>query len=152
MSQKKNLRKVIEDVISKCSVQDENEEHENNGEEKKTIQVSKEFQENVIKFVNIDDLIKKKEDELKNLKKQKKPHEEFIIKYLSDLGEDIIDITKGHLKINKSEKKSAITKDTVENVIKKKFQDPLQIQGILKEIEDSRQTKTTMALKRVTTR
>ena len=69
------------DVISEIDKEDSISDDEDN-ETIDDVKVPKEFQENVVKFVKIDDLIRKKQEELSELKKQKKPCEEFILKYL----------------------------------------------------------------------
>jgi len=127
---------------------DNQDNQDNPDNQKNTIEVSKEFQENVIKFVNIDDIIKKKEDELKILKKESKPHEEFVLNYLANLKEQKVDITGGCLKVNKSETKAALKSDHIKNVISKKFDNIDIVNSIIKEIEDSRQVTTKLKLNR----
>jgi len=113
-----------------------------------TIVVTKEFTEHIIKYITYDDIIKQKDDEVKELKKKRTPHEKFITDYLTGLNEKGIDVTGGALKISTSETKTPVSKDNIKDVISKKIQDPKIIEDILNDIENSRQVKTKTNLKR----
>lgn len=144
------LRQFIDNTMnnnySTMNVIDKPNNTDNNNSS--TVTVSKEFQENVIKFITYDDAIRSKDEEIKELKKLKTPFEKFVLEYLSKLGEDAIDITSGYLKINKNESKTPVTRDSIKEVIKKKIEDPKIIEEILEDIEKSRQVKTNIVLKR----
>lgn len=135
-----------EDVI----VPDEDDEEENSKAD--SVNVTKEFQENVIKFVKIDDLIRKKTTELAELKSQKKPIETFILKYLDQVNETVVEITNGKLRKNKSETKSGLTVDIIKEAIEKKIKDPKIVEEILKSMEDMRPKATRVNLKRTSVR
>lgn len=120
-------------------------------DEAENLQVSKEFEENVIKFVKLDDLIRKKNEEVRELKKMKKPCEEFIIKYLDKVDIACVDISDGKLRRNKSENKVAINYDTIKEAIAKKIVDPKVVEEILK-LVDQRPTKTNVNIKRTKNR
>ena len=115
--------------------------------EAEQITVSKEFQENVIKFVKLDDLIRKKQKEMNELKQQRKPCEEFILKYLDEIGESTVDISNGKLRKNKSETLTPLTKDIIKDSILGKVGDPKIADEILKQME-KRPKKTNVNLKR----
>lgn len=117
-----------------------------------SINVTKEFQENVIKFVKIDDLIRKKTNEVAELKSQKKPIETFILKYLDQVNESVVEITNGKLRKNKSETKAGLTIDIIKEAIEKKVKDPKIVDDILKSMEDMRPKATRVNLKRTSTR
>ena len=117
-----------------------------------SINVTKEFQENVIKFVKIDDLIRKRTNEVAELKSQKKPIETFILKYLDQVNESVVEITNGKLRKNKSETKAGLTIDIIKEAIEKKVKDPKIVDEILKSMEDMRPKATRVNLKRTSTR
>lgn len=135
-----------DDVI----VPDEDEEED--ASKADSVNVTKEFQENVIKFVKIDDLIRKKTTELAELKSQKKPIENFILKYLDQVNETVVEITNGKLRKNKSETKSGLTVDIIKEAIEKKIKDPKVVEEILKNMEDMRPKATRVNLKRTSVR
>lgn len=129
----------------------ENSDSDDIEQEAEQIKITKDFQENVIKFVKIDDLIKKKQSEITELKSQKKPCEENIIKYLDEIDENVIEITNGKLRKNKSETKVALNKEIIKNAINNQIQDPLIVEQILK-IMDNRPKKVRTNIKRTSNR
>lgn len=126
---------------------------DDNDEEKAISQmnISKEFQENVIKYVKMDDLVRRKEKEIKELKAQRKPCEDFILSYLEQVGENVIEITNGKLRRNKSETKVALNQDIIKKAIATKIQDPKQIQEVMMTMETLRPLNTRVNLKRTRT-
>ena len=117
-----------------------------------SVNVTKEFQENVIKFVKIDDLIRKKTTEMAELKGQKKPLETFILKYLDQVNETIVEITNGKLRKNKAESKAPINIEIIKEAIEKKVKDPKIVEDILKTMEDLRPKTVRVNLKRTSQR
>ena len=75
------------------------------------------FKENVIKFVRMDDLIRQKMEEIKELKDQKKPFEEFILGYLEKKDSPFVNIKSGKLIKNKSETKAPLKLDIIKESI-----------------------------------
>ena len=116
------------------------------------IEISKEFQEKVVKYVKIDDLIRKKTEEIAELKKQRKPCEDYILKELEKTGENVIDITNGKLRKNKAETKTALSQDIIKDAILKKVQDPSIVEDILKDMDDKRPVKSHVNIKRTCAR
>ena len=165
---KSGLRQFIDDTMSKDystinkeqnndqiendNDNDDNDDNVNNNNDndqpKNTIVVTKEFTEQIIKFITYDDIIKQKEDEIKELKKKRTPHEKFIMDYLAKLNEEGIDVTGGALKITKSETKTPVSKDNIKDVISKKIKDVKIVEEILSDIEKSRKVSTKTNLKR----
>lgn len=111
-------------------------------------QISKEFQENVVKFVKLDDLIRKKQEELAELKSQKKPCEEFILKYMDKIGETMIEISHGKLRKNKSETKRALSQDDIKKAISTEIKDINKVEQVMKTMDDGRPLNTHINLKR----
>lgn len=147
---------ITNDLISEIDGSESTAEQSNDEEVSDTqtenkqsnIQISKEFQENVIKYVKLDDLIKKKQQELAELREQSKPCKEYILKYLENIGEDEIGITNGKLKRNKSETKTALNQEVIKTALLKKIEDPAVVEDIMKEMENSRQSSTKVNLSR----
>ena len=124
---------------------------EDEGEEKKVV-LSKEFQETVIKFVKIDDIVRKKEKELKELKNQRKPYEKYILDYLETVNENVIDISTGKLRKNKFETKVPLTLDIMRNAIKEKVKDVKVVEDIIKLMDTLRPKNVRINLKRTSNR
>ena len=121
-------------------------------DEAEKINVSKEFEEKVIKYVKLDNLIRKKNAEVKELKEQRKPCEEFILKYLDQIGQNTIDITGGKLRRNKSETKTSINSDVIKKSLQEKISNPKDVEEILKIMEKNRPLRTSINLKRTSER
>lgn len=151
---------LCDDPPSIDSIEDD---YEMDDEEIKLIQ---EFKENVIKYVGIDDIIRKKKSELKEIEvknkertvklkkeikdiEQKKiPYEKFVLHYLEQIGEDVIDISDGKLKKSKSERKGKITKKIIEDSLKVHLRDTLLIAEIMETIEKKLPRTVNIGLKR----
>jgi hypothetical protein len=112
------------------------------------VKITKEFQENVIKYVKLDDLIKQKQEELTELKKQLKPCEQFILSSLDSLNESSIGITNGTLVKKKVETKTPLSTDIIKAGLLKKFNDANAVEELVKMIEGERALKTKTDLKR----
>ena len=128
---------------------DDSHEKENSIDQ---VKVSKEFQENVVKFVKLDDLMRKKQQEMSELREQRKPCEQYILKYLDNVNENVIEITNGKLRKNKSETKAAVSQDVMKVAISEKIKDPKIVEEILKLMEEKRPMNTHVNLKRTGTR
>lgn len=135
------------DVISEID-KDESISEEDDNETIDDVKVPKEFQENVVKFVKLDDLIRKKQEELSELKKQKKPCEEYILKYLDKTDLNTIEITDGKLRKNKSETKKSLSQDIIKETLTELLKDPIKVDEALKKMEDKRPLNVHTNLKR----
>jgi len=148
----KKTADLTSEIFSQIDKDDESSisSHSDDGKKsnKDEIKISKEFQENVIKFVKLDDLMRKKTQEMAELREQRKPCEEYILKYLDSIDESIINITDGKLRKNKSETKASINQDIIKKAISKKVTDPKLLDEIMKEMEESRPVNTHVNLKR----
>lgn len=156
MSETNNLDEIISEIDKdeSCSdVEDSNsEEGDDQTDKLDKVQVTKEFQENVVKYVKLDDLIRKKQQELSELKERRKPSEEYILKYLDSVDENIIEITDGKLRKNKSETKASLNQDIIKNAISETITDPAIVEEIMKKMETKRPLNTHVNLKRTTKR
>jgi hypothetical protein len=135
------------DMVSRDEVTNEDID-----KEAEQLRISKEFQENVIKYIKLDDLIRKKEKEMRELKSQRKPCEDFIIKYLDKVGENIIEVTNGKLIRNKSETKVPLNQDIIKEAITDKVVDPKVVEEIIALMDSLRPKSVRVNLKRTAVR
>jgi hypothetical protein len=81
--------------------------------------ISNDFKEKIIKYIKIDDLIRIKQEEIKELKSQKEPCETYILRYLDTMEQTFVDIQgKGKLIKNQSESKAPLKLDMIKDAIK----------------------------------
>lgn len=116
--------------------------------EEEEIEVSKEFEEMVIRFVMYDDLIRKKQEELSELKKKRDPCKKLIIDTLEQLDETTIEINGGKLRRNRFESKTPVNVNLVKASLSKFIKNPDGVDKILEDIENSRPKKERIDIKR----
>jgi hypothetical protein len=81
------------------------------------VKITDEFKESVIGFIKLDDLIRQRQEDIKELKEKKKPYEEYILKYLDKVGENVIEIQESKLRKNQSETKMPLKIDMIKEAI-----------------------------------
>lgn len=118
--------------------------------EENDLRVTREFEESILKYVEVDDKIKDAEKTLKELKSQRKTFEDSVIKSLTDLGEDVIELTSGKIKKSRKESKKAVNKDIIKDALAEKIDDPTIVADILNTIEQNRPTQVKVTLRRTT--
>ena len=118
--------------------------------EKKTI--SLEFIENVKKYLLIDDKIKQLKEENKKLLTDKKEREGFILNYLQNIDENVIDVHDGKLRRNISKTTAPLKKDTIQNTLNIILGDINKATMITQEIIKSRPIVERVTLKRTKNR
>lgn len=109
---------------------------------------SNEVVEHVIKYINIDNLIKKLEKEIHELKSQKKPKEELILDYLIKKKKDQIVVSDGKLLKNKAETKAALTVDMIRTALTEKINDVKVVDSLIQRMDELRPKNTKVNLKR----
>lgn len=108
------------------------------------------FKERVVMYVSLDDAIRQKQEEIKELKEKKKPCEEFIIRYLEKAKGDTVNITNGKLVKNEIERKTPISMEIVsaslkEEIIQKNIlSDTTKCENFITEIMDAMEKKRTV--------
>lgn len=80
-----------------------------------------EFKEKVLTYLKIDDAIRKRQEEIKELREKKKPCEDFIIKFLEKAQSDHINVNGGELVKNEVERKGPLKIDIVREAISEGF-------------------------------
>jgi hypothetical protein len=118
--------------------------------EKKTI--SLEFIENVKKYLLIDDKIKQLKEENKKLLTDKKEREGFILNYLQNIDENVIDVHDGKLRRNISKTQAPLKKETIQNTLNIILGDVNKATMITQEIIKSRPIVERVTLKRTKNR
>lgn len=144
------IKKSQNDDNIESEAQSDTEENEENDESDGEYEYTEEFAEKVRKYVQIDDLIRKNDEKKKELNKDKKNAEKEILKHLERLGENVINITGGKLRINQYETKSSLKEDIVKKVLNDKIKDPKIVETILENIDQERENakKIQKSLKR----
>lgn len=89
-------------------------------DEAKENYITDEFREKVKAYVVIDDAIRRKQDEIKELKTKKKPCEDYILRFLQKSQNNYIDIGAGKLIKNESETKAPLKIDIIKEAISEK--------------------------------
>ena len=107
-----------------------------------------ELKENVVKFIKIDDMIRDKQNKIKELKEQRKPCEEYILQYLENINETIIEVSNGKIRKNQSNTKVPLNKDIIKEAIKSKVEDVSIVEDIINSMDELRPRKTRVNLKR----
>tara|TARA_X000000950_G_C13909518_1_gene658401 strand:- start:2550 stop:2957 length:408 start_codon:yes stop_codon:yes gene_type:complete len=111
-------------------------------------EVTEEFVEVVKNWVKIDDEIRKKNQEVKELKDERKEFEMFIIEYMDKINENVINISDGKLRKNKSASKGSLKQDSIQNALLDITQDSSKAMQMTKYIMDSRPVVERVNLKR----
>ena len=85
------------------------------------------LKEKVTSYLKIDDLIKEKKEEIKELVQKKVQYEEFLMEYLEKANKTRIETNDGEIVFKKQTSKSPLKEELFEKVIVKKFQDTKKI-------------------------
>lgn len=114
--------------------------------------ITEEFKEVVINWVKIDDDIRKKNIEIKELKDEKKEYEIFILEYMDKINENVINISDGKLRMNRSKTKAPLKEECIQQAIMDFTKDNDQALAITKHIFTSRPLSERVNLKRTKNR
>ena len=85
------------------------------------------LKKNVSEYVKLDNLIREKKEEIKELNEKKQEYEEYIMQYLEKENKTKIETNDGDIVYNKQSKKAPLKEDLFEKAIVKKFQDSKKI-------------------------
>lgn len=157
-----NKTKNINNSNNNIENKDKNNTPEKNKEGDKS-KKKRDFSEKVIKFIQYDDLIKETmlehRKQINELKVQKKELELFLIDYLDEINNDIINCGESDIikKVEKQKKaplnKSLMKKSIIDDLIKEKFvkneeQGEKIIEKMFENMENKRQITHVVELKR----
>jgi hypothetical protein len=106
------------------------------------------FKNLVCEWVKLDDIIRSKNNELKEIKNDKKQIEDYILGCMDKLDENVIDISDGKLRVNKTKSKSGLNKNYIQETLAELTQDPTKATNMTKHIIENRPTTERINLKR----
>jgi hypothetical protein len=111
---------------------------------------SNSFEENIKKWVQLDNQIKLINDKTKEIKDQKNAIEETILSYVekNNLDNATAKITGGRLKFVDTKQTAPITLKLLEQCLTNCIKDPNQVTQILNYIKEQRETKYVKDIKR----
>jgi len=115
-------------------------------------EITEEFVEVVKSWVTIDDEIRKKLIEIKELKDERKEFETFILEYMDKINESVIDISDGKLRKNKSNTKGGLKQESIQTALLDITKDTNKAMEMTKYIMDNRPTTERVNLKRTKNR
>jgi len=121
---------------------------DNEDSEENQKQITEEFVEVVKSWVKIDDEIREYTSKIKDLKKERKEFEEFILEYMENINENVIEITGGKLRRNKSQTKSPLKEQNIQSTLYEITKDNQKSIEITKQIMENRQSVERVNLKR----
>lgn len=128
-----------------------NSEEENENENKEDL-ITEEFVEIVKNWVKIDDEIREKNNQIKELKDEKKEYETFILEFMQNNHENVINISDGKLRVNKSTSKAALKQESIQSSLFDLTRDPNKALQMTKYILDNRPLAERVNLKRTKNR
>ena len=114
--------------------------------------VSKEFVEAVKKYLDVDDKLRDIKEKTKNLNAEKKLKEEFILEYLQNIDEKVIDVADGKLRRNISKTQAPLKKETIQKALVDIVGDANKATSMTDQIIKSRPTIERITLKRTKNR
>ena len=106
------------------------------------------FKTLVCEWVKLDDIIRSKNNELKEIKNDKKQLEDYILGCMDKLDENVIDISDGKLRVNKTKSKSGLNKNYIQEALAELTQNPTQATTMTTHILENRPTTERINLKR----
>ena len=114
--------------------------------------ITEEFVEIVKNWVKIDDEIRERNNQIKELKDEKKEYETFILEFMQSNHENVINISDGKLRVNKSTTKAALKQESIQSSLFDLTRDPNKALQMTKYILDNRPLAERVNLKRTKNR
>ena len=112
-------------------------------------QVSAEFKQKIVRWVKLDDDLRKIRETTKEINDEKKQSEEFILAYLDNIGEKEIGINDGKLTKHVSKSQEPLKKENIQKALNDIVKDESKAGTMADYILKSRQTKEKISLKRI---
>ena len=137
--------------MSESSKSNSDDENETENENKEDL-ITEEFVEIVKNWVKIDDEIREKNNQIKELKDEKKEYETFILEFMQNNHENVINISDGKLRVNKSTTKAALKQESIQSSLFDLTRDPNKALQMTKYILDNRPLAERVNLKRTKNR
>ena len=111
-------------------------------------QITEEFVEVVKNWVKLDDEIRDYTSKIKDLKNERKEFEEFILEYMESINENVIEITGGKLRRNKSNTKTPLKEESIQTALFEITKDNEKSMHMTKYIMENRPSVERVNLKR----
>ena len=110
------------------------------------------FEENIKKWVSLDNQLKTINEKVKKLRDEKNSTEEFIMNYVEEkeIKNATINISDGKLRFTTTKQTSPLTLKYVEECLMKCIGNEGQVKQVMKVIKDSREVKHSSDIKRYT--
>lgn len=138
----------VSSIFSKQSVIKEEEPVDDDSEDSDDDDIPQLFQENVVKYVKIDDMIKKRQAEIRELRKLLKPCEQVILEFLQENKQETVVITEGKLQSKTTETKAPLTQAIIKEAITRKVNNAELVEEILLLMDELRVKRVKVNLKR----
>ncbi len=127
---------------------------DNNSSDNENVQekVTGDFKKKVLKWLEIDDEIRAMRAKSKELTKNKKEHEQFILNYLEEVGEKEFNVRDGKLRRNVSKTKAPLNKASIQKALTEIVKDKTKADAMTDHIINSRPVVERVNLKRTRNR
>ena len=114
--------------------------------------VTKEFKDKVLRWVSLDDELRNLRKKTKEINKEKKTNEEFILNFLESVDEKVVEIADGKLRRNVSKTKAPLKKAGILASLTQITGDALKAKELTEHILNSRPDVERVNLKRTKNR
>jgi len=118
-------------------------------ESPKQIQVSNDFKNKIVRWVKLDDDLRKIRETIKEINDEKKQSEEYILSYLDNIGQSEIAIDNGKLTKQVSKSQAPLKKENIQKALNDIVKDDNKASIMADHILKSRETKEKVSLRRV---
>jgi C4-type Zn-finger protein len=115
----------------------------------KQIQVSNDFKNKIVRWVKLDDDLRKIRETVKEINDEKKQAEEYILSYLDNIGQSEIAIDDGKLTKQVSKSQAPLKKENIQKALNDIVKDDNKASMMADHILKSRETKEKVSLRRV---
>ena len=112
-------------------------------------EVSLEFKQKIVRWVKLDDDLRKIRETTKEINDEKKQSEEYILAYLDNIGEKEVGINDGKLTKHVSKSQEPLKKENIQKALNDIVKDESKAGTMADYILKSRQTKEKISLKRI---
>lgn len=118
-------------------------------ESPKQIHVSNDFKNKIVRWVKLDDDLRKIRETIKEINDEKKQSEEYILSYLDNIGQSEIAIDNGKLSKQVSKSQTPLKKENIQKALNELVNDDNKASIMADHILKSRETKEKVSLKRL---
>lgn len=116
--------------------------------EEDKINVTKEFQDNVKKYLQFDNEIRELNTQVAGKKKERKTLEDAIIKQLEHYGEETIVLNNESIKKTVTKTQKSLKPDYIKDALFNNIKNKKTVEKIIKELDEGREVVTRTNLKR----